>query len=86
MHGRAGLEEMGRKRFVSFDRNPGDASLFAFPYDEAGQRLARAADAAIHAQTRLRRALGIGSLVRQERFRARVPWKSFLLGRKRQKS
>lgn len=85
VHGRAGLEEMGRKRFVSFDREPGDAPLFAFPYDEPGQKLARAADAALHGDSRLRRVFGIGRLLRQERFRARVPWRSFLLGRKRQK-
>jgi succinate-semialdehyde dehydrogenase/glutarate-semialdehyde dehydrogenase len=85
VHGRAGLMEMSRKRFVSFDRDIAEAPLHAFPYDEQGLRLARAADAALHADTRLRRTIGLLRLLRIRRFRERVPWKSFLLGKKRQK-
>jgi hypothetical protein len=85
VHGRAGLQEMVRRRFVSFDAEPGLSPLFAFPYDEPADHMARTALAAMHAPTKRKRFFGVLRLVRNARFRERVNWKSFLLGRKRQK-
>lgn len=85
VHGRAGLQEMVRRRFVSFDPEPGLSPLFAFPYDEPADKMSRTALAAMHAPTKRKRFFGVLRLVRNQRFRERVNWKSFLLGRKRQK-
>ena len=46
VHGRSGLQEMVRRRFVSFDPEPGLSPLFAFPYDEPADKMARTALAA----------------------------------------
>jgi acyl-CoA reductase-like NAD-dependent aldehyde dehydrogenase len=81
-HGLSGLKEMSRRRFVSHDGFPADAPAFAFPYGaEAGSLVASVMDA-LHAPTRWRRGLGLMRLLRSKRFRARVPWRSFLVARK----
>lgn len=83
VHGRSGLKEMCRRRFVSYDAEPCESPLFAFPYDSVATAIARAALDALHATRRWKRAWGSTKLLLQRRFRARVPWSSYLMGRKR---
>lgn len=83
VNGRAGLKEMSRRRFVSHDALPAEAPLFSFPYDPEADRLARIAVAAMHGPSRFRRFLSLLRLARQPRFRARAPWRSILLKRRR---
>jgi acyl-CoA reductase-like NAD-dependent aldehyde dehydrogenase len=81
-HGLSGLKEMSRRRFVSFDGSPSEAPAFAFPYGaEAGGAVASVMDA-LHAPKRWTRGVALLRLLRSSRFRARVPWRSFLLARK----
>lgn len=81
-HGLSGLKEMSRRRFVSFDGSTAEAPVFAFPYDaEAAGTVASVMDS-LHAPKPFTRALALLRLVRSARFRARVPWRSFLLARK----
>jgi succinate-semialdehyde dehydrogenase/glutarate-semialdehyde dehydrogenase len=78
-HGRSGLKEMSRRRFVSYDGMAAEAPAFAFPYGaEAGSSVASVMDA-LHAPKRWTRGLALLRLVRSPRFRARTPWRSFLL-------
>jgi len=81
-HGTAGLKEMCRLRFVSFDPMPAEAPVFAFPYDEAAMRLARSSLDTLHASHRWPRWRALVRLLRLPRFRARVPWRSFVVARK----
>ena len=74
---------LSRRRFVSHDALPAEAPLFAFPYDPEADRLARVAVAAMHGPSRFRRFLSVLRLTRQPRFRARAPWRSILLKRRR---
>src|SRR5262249_3133333 len=47
-HGLAGLREMSRRRFVSYESSRAEAPLFAFPYDAEAERVAGATLQAIH--------------------------------------
>lgn len=86
VNGRTGLKEMTRRRFVSYDAEPTEGPLFAYPYDGALNAMARGALDALHGPRRVTRLWGTARLVLQKRFRERVPWRSFLLGRKRRGS
>jgi succinate-semialdehyde dehydrogenase/glutarate-semialdehyde dehydrogenase len=83
VHGRAGLQEMSRRKFVSSDGQHLEAPLFAFPYGEKGRAVARGAIEALHSPSFARRASAMARLLRIDRFRARVPWRSLTLGRRR---
>ncbi len=78
-HGLAGLREMSRRRFVSYDPSRADAPLFAFPYDTEAARVAGATIQAIHGASLLRRLLGALRLLSGRRFRSRRRIGSFLL-------
>jgi len=82
-HGTPGLREMSRQRFVSFDPASGDAPLFAFPYDDIGAGMAKAAMDHLHAPSAWRRLLSLVRLVQVKRFRERVPARSVVLAKKR---
>ena len=82
-HGGEGLREFCRQRFVSADEIPSSGPLHGFPYDAAASKMAAATLAAFHAPGRLRRLRGVLSLMRQKRFRSRLPIRSFLLAFKR---
>jgi len=82
-HGGEGLREFCRQRFVSADEIPSSGPLHGFPYDAAASKMAAATLAAFHAPGRLRRLRGVLSLMRQKRFRSRLPVRSFLLAFKR---
>jgi acyl-CoA reductase-like NAD-dependent aldehyde dehydrogenase len=81
-HGLAGLKEMSRRRFVSYDDRSSEAPVFAFPYDREANTIAEAVVDRMHAPGRWKRALAISKLIRSKRFRQRVPWRSFLTARK----
>lgn len=81
-HGRSGLKEMSRRRFVSFDGMAAEAPAFAFPYGDQANAMAESVMTALHAPSRWKRAWALLRLVRSPRFRARVPWRSFLFARK----
>lgn len=83
VHGLSGLREMSRKKSVSFDFAEREAPVFAYPYDETATRFARSALHALHDAGIFRRLRHLLRTVRQHRFRARVPLRSFLLGYKR---
>jgi hypothetical protein len=78
-HGFAGLKEMSRRRFVSYDPRPAEAPVFAFPYDAEASSIADAALQAIHGRSFASRFLGAAGLLRRSRFRARRGIASFLL-------
>jgi len=82
-HGRSGLKEMSRRRFASFDALALEAPAFAFPYDDEGNMIAESTLRALHGPHWFARALSLLRLVRKKRFRARVPWGSFVFARKR---
>ena len=81
-HGLSGLKEMSRRRFVSYDGTPSEAPAFAFPYGRDAVKTVLAAMDSMHAKRRWTRAIALLRLLRSKRFRARVPWRSFLLARK----
>lgn len=81
-HGLSGLKEMSRRRFVSFDGVAAEAPAFAFPYGDAAGAMAESVVSALHAPGRAARAMALLRLIRSPRFRARVPWRSFVLARK----
>ena len=82
-HGTPGLREMSRQRFVSFDPvNKNEAPLFAFPYDEVGSGVAKAALDHLHAPGAWRRLVSLIRLVRTKRFRERAPARSVVLAKK----
>ncbi len=78
-HGLAGLREMSRRRFVSYDASRAEAPVFAFPYDAEAANVAGATLQAIHGATIARRLVGTLRLLRGRRFRARRRIGSFLL-------
>jgi hypothetical protein len=82
-HGLSGLKEMSRRRFVSFDSRRSDAPVFAFPYGDEADTLAESVIDALHATGRFKRTRAVLRLLASRRFRARVPWRSFLMARKR---
>ncbi|HZN53721.1 MAG TPA: aldehyde dehydrogenase family protein [Candidatus Polarisedimenticolaceae bacterium] len=81
-HGLAGLKEMSRRRFVSFDAQPLGAPVFAYPYGSAAGKLVASVVDTLHAPARWTRGLALFRLIRSSRFRSRVPWRSFLVARK----
>jgi hypothetical protein len=81
-HGLAGLKEMSRRRFVSYDERRSEAPVFAFPYDRDANTIADAMVDRMHAKSRWTRAWSVMKLIRTARFRARVPWRSFVTARK----
>jgi succinate-semialdehyde dehydrogenase/glutarate-semialdehyde dehydrogenase len=81
-HGLSGLKEMSRRRFVSFDGWRAEAPAFAFPYGAEAAGTVASVMRSLHAPRRLTRALALLRLVRSARFRARVPWRSFLIMRR----
>ena len=81
-HGLSGLKEMSRRRFVSFDGSSAEAPAFAFPYDAEAAGTVASVMNTLHAPKPFDAALALLRLVRSKRFRARVPWRSFLLSRK----
>jgi acyl-CoA reductase-like NAD-dependent aldehyde dehydrogenase len=81
-HGLSGLKEMSRRRFVSFDGSAAEAPAFAYPYDAEASKTVLSVMNSLHAPGRVKRGLAILRLLRSKRFRARVPWTSFLLARK----
>lgn len=82
-HGLASLKEMSRRRFVSFDGTSLEASAFAFPYGDEANAIAESTLKALHGPGWFSRTYALGKLMRRKRFRARVPWGSFLFARKR---
>lgn len=78
-HGLAGLREMSRRRFVSYDPCRSEAPVFAFPYDAEAARVADATLQAIHGRSFPRRLMGAIRLLRGHRFRSRRRLGSFLL-------
>jgi succinate-semialdehyde dehydrogenase/glutarate-semialdehyde dehydrogenase len=82
-HGAAGLREMCRQKFASFDPSQAEAPLFGFPYDGQASALARASIQTLHNPRRRRRLGGLLKLIRLKRFRARVPLRCFLPAWKR---
>jgi acyl-CoA reductase-like NAD-dependent aldehyde dehydrogenase len=84
-HGTPGLREMCRQRFVSYDELPVEAPLFSFPYDDTAQRMTNAIIDHLHGPSRSRRLGGLMRLAFSRRFRARVPFRSFLLRRGRRR-
>lgn len=83
-HGTPGLREMSRQRFVSFDLSPAEAPVFAFPYDDRGAGVARAALDYLHAPTLRKRLGAMVRLVRSKRLRARLSPRRVLFAKKRQ--
>lgn len=81
-HGLSGLKEMSRRRFASFDGWAAEAPAFAFPYGTEAGNMVLAVMNTLHAPTRFRRGVALLRLLRSKRFRARVPWTSFLFSRK----
>jgi acyl-CoA reductase-like NAD-dependent aldehyde dehydrogenase len=81
-HGLSGLKEMSRRRFASFDGSSAEAPAFSFPYGTEAGSTVLAVMNALHAPSRFRRGVALFRLLRSKRFRARVPWSSFLLSRK----
>ena len=81
-HGLAGLKEMSRRRFVSFDSRRSEAPVFAFPYDSDANTIVDAVVDRMHAEGRWKRAWSLLKLVRNKRFRSRVHWRAFLTARK----
>ena len=77
-HGIAGLREMCRRRFVSFDNLPAEAPMAAFPYDEVAERISRSLRDRLHGARPSARAMAWLRLLFQKRFRARVPRRFFL--------
>jgi len=83
-HGTPGLREMSRQRFVSFDPSSAEAPIFAYPYDESADQLARASIEHLHARGTLQRLRAFGRLLGLRRFRNRVQTRSVILAKKRQ--
>jgi len=71
-HGTPGLREMSRQRFVSFDPMPGEAPVFAFPYDAEMSAMVRSSVEYLHTEGWLSRLAAIVRLFRSKRFRARL--------------
>jgi acyl-CoA reductase-like NAD-dependent aldehyde dehydrogenase len=70
-HGRPGLREMSRQRFVSYDPFPAEAPIFSYPYDDEASRMIDSALGYLHADSRWQRWRALLGLARQPRFRGR---------------
>lgn len=77
-HGIAGLREMCRRRFVSYDHLQAEAPLHAFPYDEDAARTTRALLVRLHGRRRFARLAALARLLFRGRLRRRVPRRFFL--------
>jgi acyl-CoA reductase-like NAD-dependent aldehyde dehydrogenase len=84
-HGTPGLREMSRQRFVSFDPMPAEASVYAYPYDDEAQTIAERAMRYLHVRGPLARLRALIKLLAVKRFRLRVPPRSLLAPRRRQR-
>ena len=81
-HGTPGLREMSRQRFVSFDNQPAESSVFAFPYDDEAKSVARTALDYLHGAGWLLRLRALARLFLLKRFRSRMPVRFLLLPKK----
>jgi succinate-semialdehyde dehydrogenase/glutarate-semialdehyde dehydrogenase len=82
-HGRPGLREMSRQKFVTFDPSKAEAPLFSFPYDEQGFEIVEASVGYLNAKGLLSRLKALLQLVRLDRFRRRTPLRGlFAAGRR----
>jgi acyl-CoA reductase-like NAD-dependent aldehyde dehydrogenase len=84
-HGTPGLREMSRQRFVSYDPVPAEASVYAYPYDDEARTIAESSVGYLHEPRRINRLRALLSLVRSKRFRLRVPVRTLLAPRRRQR-
>ncbi len=84
-HGIAGLREMCRQRFVSFDPKPAEAPLFSYPYDARAGEVVRNAMNMLHKPRRLQRFAAFTRMIFNTRFRARVPLRKFFVGYRQRK-
>ena len=82
-HGAAGLREMCRQRFVSFDPRLSAGPVFGYPYDGPGKALVETAMRSMHDRRLSRRLGALARLAFSRRFRSRVPTRSFLAAWKR---
>jgi hypothetical protein len=76
---------MSRQRFVSFDPMPSEAPIFAYPYDDEARAVADASVRYLHEPGRIGRLRALIRLMRLRRFRLRVPGRSLLSPRRRQR-
>jgi hypothetical protein len=83
-HGTPGLREMSRQRFVSYDPAANESSVFAYPYDDEAEAIAQTSIDFLHCRSLSERLRAMLELVRNPRFRKRVPWRSLLAPRRRQ--
>jgi acyl-CoA reductase-like NAD-dependent aldehyde dehydrogenase len=83
-HGRPGLREMSRQKFVSFDPHPNEGPVFAYPYDDKAMDIVETSMEHLHDPAPMSRFKALGRLLRLDRFRARVPVRRMLFQRKRQ--
>jgi acyl-CoA reductase-like NAD-dependent aldehyde dehydrogenase len=83
-HGRPGLREMSRQKFVSFDPHPNEGPVFSYPYDATAMEIVETSMDHLHDPAPMGRFKALGRLLRIERFRARVPVRRMLFQRKRQ--
>lgn len=84
-HGTPGLREMSRQRFVSFDPMPAEAPVYAYPYDDEAHAVAEASVRYLHEPRRFSRLRALLRLMRMKRFRLRVPGRSLISPRRRQR-
>jgi acyl-CoA reductase-like NAD-dependent aldehyde dehydrogenase len=82
-HGRPGLREMCRQRFVSFDSSETEAPLFSFPYDESGYRVVEAALDYLNGRRWPGKAWALFRLLRHRRFRRRTPLSGLVVAPRR---
>jgi succinate-semialdehyde dehydrogenase/glutarate-semialdehyde dehydrogenase len=83
-HGTPGIREMSRQRFVSFDPQPGEAPVFAYPYDADTAVMAKSSVEFLHADGWFQRFGAIVRLWRSKRFRKRLSARRVLLAKKHQ--
>jgi len=77
-HGKSGLREMSRAKFVSYDPGPSEATVFAYPYDHGMRQLVQRVVHALHSASFGERIGALARLIFSKEFRARVPIRSFL--------
>jgi len=78
-HGIAGLREMCRRRFVSYDTGRGEAPLFSYPYDDTHGHMTNAILRLLHGGRISQRLAGLMRLLSMRRFRRRIPNRMYLL-------
>ncbi len=83
-HGTPGLREMSRQRFVSFDPMPGEAPVFAYPYDAETTTMVKSSVEFLHADGWFSRLAAFARLFRSKRFRSRLSPRRVLMAKKRQ--